>query len=319
MPDLLCTGEALIDFLTDRPGVSLTEARAFTWAAGGAPANVAVAAARLGVDTAFMGKVGKDPFGAHIRETLAASSVDVSHLLATGKARTSLAFVALPTPDDPQFTFFRHPSADMLFRPDDLDADFVRSAQFLHFGSIALIADPCRSTNLTAAEMVRAAGGFVSFDPNYRPALWPAATARERILATLPLCDVVKLNEAEVRLLTGKDDLVDGAEELLQLGPKVCLVTVGAEGSFYVTPRSNGHVPAYSVRTVDAPGCGDGFTAAALKGIMALGDPALLGPLDLEEILRYANAVGALTATKKGGIPALPTAAQVDVFLEEFA
>lgn len=319
MPDLICTGEALIDFLADRPGLSLTEARSFTWAAGGAPANVAVAAARLGIDTAFMGKIGKDPFGAHIRETLAASGVDVSRLLATGKARTALAFVALPTPDDPQFMFFRHPSADMLYRPEELDEGFLHAAQVLHFGSIALIADPCRSANLAAAEMVRSGGGFVSFDANYRPALWPSASARERILATLPLCDVLKVNEGEVRLLAGKNDLVVGAQDLLQVGPKVCLVTMGAEGSIYVTPRSSGHVPSYTVRSVDATGCGDGFMAAALKGIMALGDPSLLGPLDLEEILRYANAVGALTATKKGGIPSLPTAAQVEVFLEEFA
>jgi len=212
MSDLVCTGEVLIDFLADRPGISLTEARLFTWAAGGAPANVAVAAARLGIDTAFMGKVGKDPFGVHIRETLAASGVDVSRLLATSKARTSLAFVALPTPDDPQFMFFRHPSADMLYRPDELDEAFLRSCQCFHFGSMA-------------AEMVRSGGGFVSFDANYRPALWPPAAARERIFATLPLCDVLKVNEGEVRLLAGKSDLVAGAKDLLGLGPKVCLVT----------------------------------------------------------------------------------------------
>ncbi|NPV09984.1 MAG: hypothetical protein HPY83_18725 [Anaerolineae bacterium] len=317
MPDLIATGEALIDFLADRPGVTLTQARAFTWAPGGAPANVAVAAARLGLETAFLGKVGSDPFGIYLRDCLRSSGVDTTHMLLSRRARTALAFVALPTPDSPQFTFFRHPSADMLLRPEELDREFLRATQAFHFGSISLIADPSRSATLAAAEAAREGGALISFDPNYRPALWSPEAARERILATLPLCDLLKLNEEEVELLSGCSDPVAGARELLTKGPKVCLVTQGAEGSLYITPRTDGHVPSYPVRTVDATGCGDAFTAAAIKGILHMGELATLGPLDLEEILRYANAVGALTATKKGGIPALPTAAQVEAFLAE--
>lgn len=319
MLDLVSMGEALIDFLTDRPGVTLTQARAFTWAPGGAPANVAVAAARLGLKTAFLGKVGRDPFGVYLRDCLESNGVDVSQLQFSRRARTALAFVALPTPDKPQFTFFRHPSADMLLRPDELNLEMLRSTQAFHFGSITLISDPSRSATLEAAKAAREGGALISFDPNYRPALWPPEVARKCILSALSLCDLLKLNEEEVAMLTGTTDLVAGARELLAKGPKVCLVTMGAEGSLFVTPRSDGHVPAPTVRTVDATGCGDAFTAAAIRGVLETGEVGSLGPLDLEEILRYANAVGALTATKKGGIPALPTSAQVDAFLAEIA
>ncbi len=317
MLDVVTMGEALIDFLADRPGVTLTQARAFTWAPGGAPANVAAAAAKLGLATGFVGKVGTDPFGECLRDTLRSCGVDTTNMLLTDEARTALAFVALPTPDNPQFTFFRHPSADMIMRAEELDRAYLQQTHVFHFGSITLICEPSRSATLTAAKIAKEAGALISFDPNYRPALWPAKAARARILETLPLVDLIKVNEVEVQLLTGKKDLLEGADALVRLGPKACLVTAGADGSYYATPRSHGYVPGFPVRTVDATGCGDAFVAAALKSILQLGDLDTLGPLDFEEVLRYANAAGAITATKKGAIPAMPTAAQVETFLAQ--
>jgi fructokinase len=318
MLDLVCMGEALIDFLADRPGVPLTQAKVFTWAPGGAPANVAVAAAKLDLRSGFLGKVGNDPFGHFLRDTLQSCGVDTSCMLFCNEARTALAFVALPSPDNPQFIFYRNPSADMLLRPDELDREYLRNTQAFHFGSISLIAEPSRSATLEAAKVAKEAHALISFDPNYRPALWPPEEARKRILTTLPLCDLLKLNEEEVRLLSGTSDLLHGARQLLKLGPAACLVTLGPEGSLYVSNRSDGHVPSFRVKSVDATGCGDGFMAAAIKGVLQYGDVRTLGPGDFEEILRFANAVGALTATKKGGIPALPTTGQVNAFLSQF-
>ena len=317
MFDLISMGEALIDFLTDRPGVTLTQAKLFTWAPGGAPANVAAAAARLGMGCSFLGKVGNDPFGHYLRDTLQSCGVHTDAMLFSDEARTALAFVALPMPDDPQFTFYRNPSADMLLRPEELDPAYLRDTQVFHFGSITLISEPSRSATLRAVELAKEGQAFISFDPNYRPALWSPEEARRQILEALPLCDLLKLNEAEVELLSGVSDLVEGARALLERGPVVCLVTLGPEGSVYVTPRHSDHVPSFRVKTVDATGCGDGFMAAVLKGVVETGELAALGPGDLEDILHYANAVGALTATKKGGIPALPTAGQVNAFLAQ--
>jgi fructokinase len=310
-------GEALIDFLADRPGISLTQSKVFTWAAGGAPANVAVAAAKLGLGAGFLGKVGNDPFGLYLRDTLQTCGVDTTAMLLSDQARTALAFVALPTPENPQFTFYRNPSADMLLRSEELDADYLKTARAFHFGSISLVTDPSRTATLTAAKLAKEGGAFISFDPNYRPALWSAKAARARIVEALPLCDVVKANDSEVALISGKRDPIEGAHDILAYGPKVCLVTLGERGSIYVTPRTSGQVPSFTVKAVDATGCGDGFVAAALKGIIAAGDVSTLGPGDLEKILYYANAVGALTATKKGGIPALPTEGQVNAFLAQ--
>ena len=317
MLDVISMGEALIDFLADRPGIGLTQSKVFTWAPGGAPANVAVAAAKLGLAAGFLGKVGNDPFGLYLRDTLRSCGVDTRAVLLSDQARTALAFVALPTPENPQFTFYRNPSADMLLREEELDGGYLAVTRAFHFGSISLITDPSRSATLAAAKLARQGGALISFDPNYRPALWAARAARARIIEALPLCDVVKANEAEVALISGKHDLVEGAREILGHGPKICLVTLGERGSMYVTPRTDGQVPGFSVKTVDATGCGDGFVAAALKGMLAAGDVATLGPGDLEGILYYANAVGALTATKKGGIPALPTLGQVNAFLAQ--
>lgn len=317
MLDVVSMGEALIDLLADHPGVMLTQSKLFTWAPGGAPANVAVAAAKLGLSAGFAGKVGNDPFGLYLRETLSSCGVDTKAMLLSDQARTALAFVALPTPDNPQFVFYRNPSADMLLRAEELDAAYLQATKVFHFGSISLITDPSRTATYAAAKLAREGGATISFDPNYRPALWPPRAARARIIEALPLADLVKVNEEEVTLITGKRDMVEGAREILAQGPKVCLVTAGAEGSTYVTPTTYGQVPGFSVKTVDATGCGDGFVAAALKGVIAAGDLASLGPGDLEEILYYANAVGALTATKKGGIPALPTAGQVNAYLAQ--
>lgn len=317
MLDVVTMGEALIDFLADRPGVTLTQAKMFTWAAGGAPANVAVAAAKLGLAAGFVGKVGNDPFGLYLRDTLRSCGVDTKPMLLSDQARTALAFVALPTPDSPQFIFYRNPSADMLIRTEELDAEYLRHTRVFHFGSISLITEPSRSATIAAVKLAKEGKAIISMDPNYRPALWPPKVARARILEALPLCDLVKVNENEVVMLTGNQNLVEGAREILGHGPKACLVTLGPEGSMYVTPRTSDHVPGFRVKAVDATGCGDGFVAAALKGIIEAEELEHLGPGDFEDILRYANAVGALTATKKGGIPALPTAGQVNAFLAQ--
>src|SRR5512142_3178995 len=150
MPDIIALGEALIDFVPTVSGVSLVEAPAFRKAAGGAPANVAAGLGKLGARAGFMGKVGEDAFGHFLADTLAGCGVDVSALRFAPSARTALAFVSLRADGEREFMFYRHPSADMLYRPDEVDLDYVRSARGLHFGSISLIGEPSRSATLLA-------------------------------------------------------------------------------------------------------------------------------------------------------------------------
>jgi fructokinase len=318
--DLVCLGEVLIDMFPAEVGRRLVEVSAFHPKPGGAPANVAVAARRLGATTAFIGKVGDDAFGRFLVDTLRAEGVETRGMRVDPGARTTLAVIAMPDPFSAEFVFYRNPGADMLLRPDELDEALLREARAFHFGSISLIAEPSRSATLRAIELARAGGALVSFDVNYRPSLWPQpGTAAETIGSALALVDLVKVNEGELALLSGTDDPVAGSQTLLALGPRVCVVTLGAEGSFFRVGHQVGFVPPFPVETVDAVGCGDAFMAGILTRI--LGGPGhwadRLNWNDLRLALRCANAVGALTALKHGVIPALPTTAEVDAFLSE--
>jgi fructokinase len=317
--DLVCLGELLIDLFPAESGRRLVEVSAFHPKPGGAPGNVAVAARRLGLTSAFIGKVGDDAFGHYLIATLAAEGVETHGIRLDDEARTPLAFIALPDPHHAEFVFYRNPGADTRLRPDELDEALLRHTRALHVGSLSLTAEPSRAATLRAVAIARAAGVMVSFDVNYRPSLWPHPDAAiSAIHRLLPLADVVKVNEDELRLLTGTDDPDAGGAALLAAGPALVVITLGARGSAYRSATAAGFVPAFAVPTVDAIGCGDAFMAGVLVGLLGGAGGAWSQRLDdahLRPILRYANAVGALTATRAGALPALPTVAEVEAFL----
>jgi fructokinase len=313
---VVCLGEALIDFVADVSDVSLIDCPGFRKAPGGAPANVAVGLARLGVPVRFIGKVGDDPFGHFLEQTLAGAGVDTRGMRFDPEARTGLAFVALRADGEREFTFFRHPSADMRLHPSEIDPALFAGARLFHFGSITLITEPSRSATFAAVKAARAAGCAISYDPNLRLPLWPGAEeARREMLAAMPVADVVKVSDDEAVFLHGDPERC--AEALLAQGPRLVLVTRGAAGCDYFTAAgARGHVAGFSVTAIDTTGAGDGFVAGLLAHLPALGG-APLPEEELREILRFANAVGALTCTQKGAIPALPTPAAVAALLGE--
>jgi fructokinase len=314
--DLLCLGEILIDMFPAEVGRSMVEVSAFRPKPGGAPANVAVAAARLGANSAFIGKVGDDIFGHYLEGVLKAEGVETSGIRFDGEARTTLVFIAMPDENTAEFVFYRNPGADTRLSPGELDRTLIESARFLHFGSVSLTDEPGRSAAFEAVRIARATGAQVSFDANYRPSLWKdPAEAIEHTRQAIPVADVLKVNETELRLLTGSEDLEAGTAALLELGPGLCVVTLGPQGSFFKTRAASGSIPAFPVHTVDATGCGDAFIAGLLTRLLAAGGKAgEMRPEALRQALRYANAVGALTAQTQGVIPALPRAAQVEAF-----
>ncbi|MDW8060129.1 MAG: PfkB family carbohydrate kinase [Thermomicrobium sp.] len=313
MFDVVSCGELLIDFVALRRGVRLTEAPAFRRAAGGAPANVAVGVARLGKRAAFLGQVGDDDFGRYLAATLERSGVDVRGLRFSSAARTALAFVSLRADGERDFLFYRHPSADMLWRPEDVDRSVAGSTRIFHFGSISLIDEPARSATLAALAEASAHGALVSYDPNLRLALWPSArAAREGILRGWQEAELVKISEDELEFLTGSRDPA-AARQLWHDRLRLLVVTRGANGCSYLTPETNGSVPGFAVRVVDTTGAGDGFTAGLLVALLEQGNDWSVS--SLERALRFANAVGALVCTRRGAIPALPTRARVERFL----
>jgi sugar/nucleoside kinase (ribokinase family) len=316
--EIVTLGEMLIDMFPSQIGLNLVKVPAFHPKPGGAPANVAVAAARLGKKSAFIGKVGSDAFGHFLVDTLAQEGVETRGMRLDHEARTTMAFIALPDEHTAEFLFYRNPGADMLLRIDELDRDLLQQTHAFHFGSISLISEPGRSATIEAARIARDSGSLISLDVNYRPSLWfaaddPAAVIKEII----PKVDLVKVNEAELLYLTDNEDLVTGSRILLESGPDLCVVTLGADGSYFNTLAGDGRIPPFLVNTVDSVGCGDAFTAGLLSQLVTAANwRDQLTPARLSEILRYANAVGALTAQKQGVIPALPTAVEVEKFLQ---
>jgi fructokinase len=321
MIDVIALGELLIDFVPTVSGVTLVEAPAFKKAPGGAPANVAAGLAKLGVRSGFMGKVGDDAFGHFLAQTLEATGVDTSTLHFSTEARTALAFVSLRADGEREFMFYRHPSADMLYTPREVDADAerIRSAKILHFGSISLVSEPSRSATLHALEIARDAGLLLSYDPNLRLSLWPdAEAAKAGMRLGWPLAHVSKVSEEELAFLADTNDPEAAARRLWHPDLRLLVITAGQAGCRYVTPKFSGQVPGFKVKPVDTTGAGDGFVAGLLKGLVD--DPqADRQEAKLRLICRYANAVGAIATTERGAIPALPTANQVDEFLRRDA
>lgn len=315
MTDAICVGELLVDFVPTETGKDLVEASTFRKAAGGAPANVAVGLKRLGISSGFMGMVGVDPFGRFLARTLEAHGVDIGTLRHTRDAPTALAFVSLRADGERDFVFFGNPSADKMLTPADIDLSAIARARLLHFGSISLSMEPARTATLHAADAAQQAGALISYDPNLRPGFWASAdAARHGIRAGLAKADVVKISEDELVFLTGGNDPARARDLLWTERLKLMIVTTGRAGSVYVTNDFIGAVPGFKVTSVDATGAGDAFTAGFLAGLLKQRE-AIRNEALLKDVVRFANAVGALTTTARGAIPSLPTRRQVEEFL----
>jgi fructokinase len=315
MAQVVALGEALVDCVALQSGVALADAPAFQPVAGGAPANVAVGVARLGVACAFLGKVGADPWGDFLIRTLHESGVDVRGVCRTAEARTALAFVSLQPDGERDFVFYRHPGADMLYEPDEVDAAVIEGASVLHVGSLSLMAEPARAATMHAVALAQQQGALLSYDPNVRRSLWPDEhTARQTIRTLWERANIIKVSEEELTFLAEGADEAAAVERLWHENLRLLAITCGAAGCRYVTPNARGAVSGVEVDTVDTTGAGDGWMAALLSQLVR--QPGVLDDqAALEEMLRYANAAGALTTTGYGAIPALPTLAQIGVMM----
>lgn len=315
MTDILCFGDLLIDFVPTESGLDFADLPCFKPAPGGAAANVAVGLARLGVKSAFMGKVGDEAFGHLLANTLRQDGVDVDSLRIDGRARTALAFVTLSKGGERDFLFYRHPSADMLFTTDEVDKQAIERAKIFHFDSISLAAEQPRETALFAADLAVSGHKLISYDVNLRLPLWTNATeAKQGIIEGLKRATIVKLSDDELEFLTGGSTADDIRTKLWHDGLELVVLTLGEKGCIAMTKHGELTIPSLSVQVVDTTGAGDGFVAGLLAGIAASPD-ALDDEHAIFDLCRFANAVGALTATARGAIPSLPTRDQVNALL----
>ena len=262
---LFSIGEALIDMIPSRVGCSFDEVPSFSPRTGGAPANVCAAFARLGGKSAFLSQLGDDPFGHKIARELEACGIDLSHLAFTDKANTALAFVSLEEDGSRTFSFYRKPSADLLYSPEQIDPAWFADAFALHFCSVSLADSPMRYAHLAAISAAREAGAIVSFDPNLRFPLWPDRDMlRGTVLQFLPLSNILKISDEELEFLTGTADIEAALPQLFVGDVQLVLYTCGSSGAHAYTRTAHGFAPCRKVRAVDTTGAGDGFIGSFL-------------------------------------------------------
>jgi len=304
MTDITAIGEILIDLT--QSGSNSRGIPQFDANPGGAPANLAVAAARLGAKTAFIGKVGADSFGRFLKQTLADNGVDVSPMVTDPCNATTLAVVSVDQKGERSFSFYREPSADVNLHREELPEELLKSTRILHFGSVSLTCDPSRSATLYASETAKASGAQISYDPNYRASLWSdEQTAIEWMRAPLPLVDILKVSDEELPLLTGTTDLDAGSAQLAAMGIRLVLVTLGEKGAYYRFGDATGLIPGVPCRVSDTNGAGDTFFGTFLAQLAKTNLKNLTIP-ELESMIAYSNKAASITTSRPGAIPAMP-------------
>ncbi|KAL0359000.1 UNVERIFIED_CONTAM: putative fructokinase-7 [Sesamum angustifolium] len=276
----------------------------FKKAAGGAPANVSVCIAKLGGSAAFIGKVGEDEFGHMLANMLKENKVNNSGVRFDPVARTALAFVTLRADGEREFMF-----------------SVIRVLTcFCGSPNLILIEEPCRSTQLAAMSIAKKSGSLLSYDPNLRLALWPSGdAARKGIMSIWDQADIVKISEEEISFLTeGADPQDDNLvlKKLFHPNLRLLLVSEGKAGCRYYTKQFKRRVSAIKVKPIDTNGAGDAFMGAVLY-CLASDVNLIQDEKRLREALFFANACGALTVTKNGAIPALPTKDAIQKIMAE--
>ena len=312
MTDIITLGELLID-LTQR-GSDENGNGEFTAYPGGAPANVAVAASRLGASTGFIGKVGDDAFGRSLADTLKKDNVDVRGLYYDDYQPTTMAIVSVDESGERDFSFYRKPGADTQLTVDEavsaLSADLPK---ILHVGSLSMTTSPGKEACEEAVRYAKENGSVISYDPNYRAALWDSEEhAIEMMKVLLPFADILKVSDEEMVMLTGTDDFEEGSRLLAEYGCGLVMVTLGSDGVFVRMGSKTATVPGFSVEVADTNGAGDTFLGAMLmqiaKGVNGSEDVWA----QILDMVRYANKAASLTCSRHGAIPAMPSLAEME-------
>jgi len=315
MADLVALGELLIDFTpvgASEEGLPLIQQNP-----GGAPANCLAAAAGLGLDTAFIGKVGADIHGRFLRAELEKAGVSCQGLREDAAQHTTLAFVSLGQDGEREFAFLRNPGADTCLKAEELDMQLIRGAKALHVGSLSLTDEPARTATWKAVIAAKSAGAVVSYDPNYRAMLWPdVEAAKDQMRSLLPVADIVKLSDEEIGLVAEAAEPEQAIENLRTEGPSVILITLGSRGAMVANREEIRHVPGFSVQAVDATGAGDAFMGGFMAALIKSGLDIKQADIDaLAEFARVGCAAAALCVSRRGGIPAMPALEEAEALL----
>lgn len=317
MFDIIGLGELLVDFTPY--GKSAQNNDLFEANPGGSVANFTVAAARLGSRTAFMGKLGDDMFGHQLFEVMRGYGVNTDGVVFTGDYMTTLAFVKLYENGERDFSFYRKLGADAMLDTQDINFKMLEDSKAVHFSSLTLVNETCFRATEKAIAQAKKSGAMITYDPNWRPNLWDDPEyCRFAMGKGMFWADVVKVSEEELRYITGIEDDVQAAENVLARGPRLVIETMGEGGSTFFCTNGSKHVTAYSVKAVDATGAGDACFGAIVHGIIK--NNISLDNIDtnkLQSVLKFANATAAISVMGRGGMPSLPTYEQVVEFMNQ--
>ena len=308
--DVIALGELLIDFTMN--GQSEQGNNMFEACPGGAPCNVLALLNKMGKKTAFIGKVGKDQFGALLRDTITEAGIDASNLMVDENVNTTLAFVHTFPDGDREFSFYRNPGADMMLTADEVNPEVVKDTKAFHFGTLSMTHEGVREATKKAVETAKANGCLVSFDPNLRPPLWSSLDlAKEQMEYGFGKCDILKISDNEIQFVSGKEDYDEGIAYLQETyNIPLILLTMGKDGSRAYYKGMRVERPGFSVKAIETTGAGDTFCGSSLNYLVDH-DFENLTEEQLGEMLTFANAAAALVTTKKGAIKAMPVKEEV--------
>jgi 5-dehydro-2-deoxygluconokinase len=306
--EVVTMGRVSVDLYPEQIGVSLAEVETFAKSLGGSATNVAVAAARLGHPSAVITKVGDDGFGPYVRKALEGFGVDPRWVGTDPRLRTPIVFCEIHPPDNFPLLFYREPKApDMNLTDEDLDLDAIAAAPLFWMTGTGLSEEPSRTATLTALE--QRSEGITVFDLDYRPTLWRSHDEATRIYReALGHATVAVGNQEEVEVAVGTHDPSEASAALLDLGLDLAIVKRGPEGVLARTAEGVVEAPPIEVEILNGLGAGDAFGGALCHGLLSGWDP--------ERVIRYANAAGAIVASRLACADDMPTREEVEDLLQ---
>lgn len=318
--DVTALGELLIDFTEN--GMSGQGNPLFEANPGGAPCNVLSMLSGLGHKAAFIGKVGNDMFGRMLKDRAAEQGIDMSGLEMDQEIPTTLAFVQKLPNGDRDFSFYRKPGADIMLTEDEVEAhrELIEGARIFHLGTLSMTHETVDKATKRALKIAKESGALISFDPNYREPLWASEeAAKEKIRFGMEQCDIMKISDNEITLMTGKEDITEGVRELIaQYNIPLVFATLGKDGSkaFYkgIEVERAGFL---NPNTIETTGAGDTFCASALHFVLENGGLEGLNEEKLRNLLTFANAAASLITTRKGALAVMPKREEVEEYLKE--
>lgn len=309
--DVTALGELLIDFTEN--GMSAQGNPILEANPGGAPCNVLSMLTRLGHETAFIGKVGKDQFGDQLRDSLKEVGISTEGLMTDEEVHTTLAFVHTAPDGDRQFSFYRNPGADMMLSEADLNEDMIKNSRIFHFGTLSMTHEVCEKATKKAVAMAKEAGAVITFDPNLRENLWDTLDhAKEQVLWGMGQCNVLKISDNEIQWLTGLEDFDAGVAWIRErFNIDLILVSLGKDGSMAFSGDKKVFVPAFvNPNTIETTGAGDTFCACVLHYVLDNGLKTYTEE-EMTNMIRFANAAASIITTRKGALRVMPTKDEV--------